>query len=122
MLLTRRSTPTAAPAAGVASSSLVSSLARGLQRAIPTLDRRSFLRRSGLGVGAGLAASQLTLVKRADASESARTALTDGVTLAGPGPRFPHGALYALHADTAVAAFDLGQIATALQLAPACRS
>ncbi len=76
MLLTRRSTPTAAPAAGVASSSLVSSLARGLQRAIPTLDRRSFLRRSGLGVGAGLAASQLTLVKRADASESARTALT----------------------------------------------
>ena len=51
MLLTRRSTPTAAPAAGVASSSLVSSLARGLQRAIPTLDRRSFLRRSGLGVG-----------------------------------------------------------------------
>ena len=51
-----------------------------------------------------------------------RTALTDGVTLAGPGPRFPHGALYALHADTAVAAFDLGQIATALQLAPACRS
>ncbi|GKQ58786.1 formate dehydrogenase [Sphaerotilus sp. FB-3] len=76
MLLTRRSTPTAAPAAGAAPSSLVSSLARGLQRAIPTLDRRSFLRRSGLGVGAGLAASQLTLVKRADASESARTALT----------------------------------------------
>ena len=33
-----------------------SSLARGLSRAMPTMDRRAFLRRSGLGVGVGLAA------------------------------------------------------------------
>ena len=54
MLLTRKS-----PAAGPAASSLVSSLARGMRRAIPTMDRRAFLRRSGLGVGVGLATSQL---------------------------------------------------------------
>ncbi len=28
------------------------------------MDRRAFLRRSGLGVGVGIAASQLTLVKK----------------------------------------------------------
>ncbi len=51
-----------------------------------------------------------------------RTALTDGVALqAAATPRFPHGALFALHADNAVAAFDLGRIARRLQLAPACR-
>src|SRR5580765_7971060 len=61
MLLTRKSSD-ALVAAG--SSSLVSSLARGVSRAIPTMDRRAFLRRSGLGVGAGLAASQLTLVQK----------------------------------------------------------
>jgi hypothetical protein len=33
----------------------------------PTMDRRAFLRRSGLGVGAGMAASQLVLVKKAEA-------------------------------------------------------
>ncbi|KFJ59240.1 molybdopterin oxidoreductase Fe4S4 domain protein [Bordetella bronchiseptica] len=33
------------------------------------MDRRTFLRRSGLGVGAGLAATQLALVKRAEAAE-----------------------------------------------------
>ena len=60
MLLTRKSSGAlAAPA----SSSFVSSLARGVSRAIPTMDRRAFLRRSGLGVGAGLAASQLTLMR-----------------------------------------------------------
>ena len=63
MLLTRISSqPGMAPA-----SSLVTSLARGVQRAMPTLDRRSFLRRSGLGVGVGLATSQLTLVRKAKA-------------------------------------------------------
>lgn len=67
MLLTRKQT--AAPAA--ATSGLVASLARGVSRAIPTMDRRAFLRRSGLGVGAGLAASQLTLVKKAQAAERA---------------------------------------------------
>ncbi len=67
MLLTRKSQD-AGPAAP---SSLVSSLARGVSRAIPTMDRRAFLRRSGLGVGAGLAASQLTLVRKADAAQPA---------------------------------------------------
>ena len=73
MLLTRRS-----EAAGTTpQSSLVSSLARGVARAIPTMDRRAFLRRSGLGVGAGLAASQLTLVQRVEAADAA-SAPTNG--------------------------------------------
>ena len=67
MLLTRKSTDAGAAAA---SSSLVASLARGVARAIPTMDRRAFLRRSGLGVGAGLAASQLTLVRKAQAKDA----------------------------------------------------
>ena len=67
MLLTR----TAGATGGAASSSLVSNRARGLSRAVPTMDRRAFLRRSGLGVGAGLAASQLTLVKKAQAAGGA---------------------------------------------------
>ncbi len=67
MLLTRKSTH----AASLASSSLVTSLARGVSRAIPTMDRRAFLRRSGLGVGAGLATSQLTLVQKAQAADAA---------------------------------------------------
>src|SRR5438270_9241563 len=68
MLLTRKS---AAPgSASASSSSLVASLARGVQRAIPTLDRRTFLRRSGLGVGVGLATSQLTLVRKAKAADA----------------------------------------------------
>ena len=65
MLLTRKS-----GAAGSPASSLVSNLHRGLSRAVPTMDRRSFLRRSGLGVGAGIAASQLTLVKKAQAADA----------------------------------------------------
>ncbi|HUG25069.1 formate dehydrogenase subunit alpha [Piscinibacter sp.] len=65
MLLTRKSSD----AGSAASSSLVSSLARGVSRAIPTMDRRAFLRRSGLGVGAGLAVSQLTLVRKAQAAD-----------------------------------------------------
>jgi formate dehydrogenase major subunit len=63
MLLTKKS-------AGVPSgarTSFVHSLHRGLSGALPTMDRRAFLRRSGLGVGVGLAASQLTLVKKAQA-------------------------------------------------------
>ena len=46
MLLTRKSEHP-----GVSTSSLVSSLSRGVSRAVPVLDRRSFLRRSGLGLG-----------------------------------------------------------------------
>ena len=60
MLLTRKSSSSAT---GARPRRWSSSLARGVSRAIPTMDRRAFLRRSGLGVGAGLAASQLTLVQ-----------------------------------------------------------
>ncbi|MBY4596474.1 formate dehydrogenase subunit alpha [Ottowia caeni] len=66
MLLTRKS-PASVSGAHV-SSGLVANLARGLAHAVPTIDRRAFLRRSGLGVGAGIAASQLTLVKKAEAA------------------------------------------------------
>ena len=69
MLLTRKSSER-----GAASSSLVASLGRGVQRAIPTMDRRAFLRRSGLGVGVGLATSQLSLVRKAHAADAPATA------------------------------------------------
>ena len=74
MLLTRRTTS----GAGAPSSALVASLARGVSRAIPTMDRRAFLRRSGLGVGAGIAAGQLTLVKKANAATPARAEPASG--------------------------------------------
>ena len=65
MLLTRKST---SAGASLNSSGLVNSLARSIEsaqrRAIPTMDRRVFLRRSGLGVGAGIAVSQLALVQK----------------------------------------------------------
>ncbi|MFM8766483.1 MAG: molybdopterin-dependent oxidoreductase, partial [Rubrivivax sp.] len=73
MLLTRKST-----SQGPSSSGLVASLSRGIARAIPTMDRRAFLRRSGLGVGAGLAASQLTLVKKAQAADPAKAGAGTG--------------------------------------------
>ncbi len=66
MLLTRKSSERGA----ASHSSLVSSLERGVRRAIPTMDRRSFLRRSGLGVGVGLATSQLSLVQKAQAADA----------------------------------------------------
>ncbi len=68
MLLTRRS---ARSAAASPHRGLVDGLARGLSRAMPTMDRRRFLRNSGLGVGAGLAISQLTLVRKAGAADAA---------------------------------------------------
>jgi formate dehydrogenase major subunit len=67
MLLTRKSSDAAV---ATSCSPLVSSLARGVSRAIPTMDRRAFLRRSGIGVGAGLAVSQLTLVRKAEAADA----------------------------------------------------
>jgi formate dehydrogenase major subunit len=67
MLLTRRSSSSA----GTSSSALVASLARAVARPVATIDRRAFLRRSGLGVGVGIAASQLTLVKKARAADPA---------------------------------------------------
>ena len=80
MLLTRKSATPAA--AGQPSPGLVSSLTRGIdafnRRAIGTLDRRAFLRRSGLGVGAGIAASQLSLVQKAQASDKPAAAAADG--------------------------------------------
>ena len=63
MLLTKKSDSTVR-----AGSPFVHRLQRGLAQAIPTMDRRAFLRRSGLGVGVGLAASQLTLVKKSQAA------------------------------------------------------
>uniref|UniRef100_UPI003559E7A6 molybdopterin-dependent oxidoreductase n=1 Tax=Piscinibacter sp. TaxID=1903157 RepID=UPI003559E7A6 len=77
MLLTRKSSD----AGAATSSSLVESLARGVSRAIPTMDRRAFLRRSGLGVGAGLAASQLTLVRKAQADNGTAMAKTGSVVV-----------------------------------------
>jgi formate dehydrogenase major subunit len=81
MLLTRKNS--SADRAG--SSQLVASLARGIdshnRRGIATLDRRAFLRRSGLGVGAGIAATQLTLVPpRARRCASTATANTGSST------------------------------------------
>src|SRR5690606_35385326 len=64
MLLTRKS----GGATSAAESPFVHSLRRGIAQALPTMDRRTFLRRSGVGVGAGLVASQLTLVKKAQAA------------------------------------------------------
>jgi len=70
MLLTKKSQ--AAPAH--ARPAFVHSLQRGLAHAVPTMDRRAFLRRSGLGVGVGIAASQLTLVKKAAAADKTKGA------------------------------------------------
>ncbi|MEZ5646705.1 MAG: formate dehydrogenase subunit alpha [Burkholderiaceae bacterium] len=70
MLLTKKSSSPGTPGARV-HTSFVQHLQRGLASALPTMDRRAFLRRSGLGVGVGLAATQLTLVKKAGAAEGA---------------------------------------------------
>jgi 3-phytase len=49
------------------------------------------------------------------------TANTDGIALhTAPTRAFPHGALFAVHQDKAIAAFDLGDVARALRLAPGC--
>ncbi|MFN3735887.1 formate dehydrogenase subunit alpha [Hydrogenophaga sp.] len=68
MLLTKKNTAHASHASS-ARPAFVHQLQRGLSAALPTMDRRAFLRRSGLGVGVGLAATQLTLVKKAKAAE-----------------------------------------------------
>jgi formate dehydrogenase major subunit len=78
MLLTKKSgTISGVSQRDGARSPFVHSLSRGLTQAIPTMDRRSFLRRSGLGVGVGIAATQLTLVKKAKAADGA-SILGDG--------------------------------------------
>ena len=75
MLLTRKST---GEGATTPSRTLVDGLARGLSRAIPTMDRRKFLRRSGMGLGVGITASQLTLVRKAEAADPAAPAAAGG--------------------------------------------
>jgi formate dehydrogenase major subunit len=74
MLLTKKS----GPAQATPRSPFVHSLQRGLSAALPTMDRRAFLRRSGLGVGVGIAASQLTLVKKATAADGKGAAIGEG--------------------------------------------
>ncbi|MDO9194310.1 MAG: molybdopterin-dependent oxidoreductase, partial [Undibacterium sp.] len=49
-----------------------SSLADSLSRALPTMNRRGFLKRSGIGVGAGIAASQLGLIQKAKAADGSK--------------------------------------------------
>ena len=71
MSLIRKSSQQAI-AASRHTSQMVGSLARSLQSAIPMMDRRTFLKRSGVGVGIGLAASQLTLVQKAKATPGAK--------------------------------------------------
>ncbi|MDB5873464.1 MAG: fdhF, partial [Ramlibacter sp.] len=82
MLLTKKTgTPQAgAPArhSEASRSPFIRSLHRGMSTALPTMDRRAFLRRSGLGVGVGIAASSLTLVKKARAAEGRETAVGQG--------------------------------------------
>jgi formate dehydrogenase major subunit len=81
MLLTKKtgvSPGDARPAQAGARSPFVHSLQRGLSHALPTMDRRAFLRRSGLGVGVGIAATQLALVKRAQAAEGREVGIGTG--------------------------------------------
>ena len=54
MSLTRKSN-TPQSSRSTPASRLIGSLSRGLQSAVPTMDRRTFLKRSGVGVGAGIA-------------------------------------------------------------------
>lgn len=83
------------------------------------------------GAGYWVAAEQVRptrfhLYARHDLAEAGqftgtRTAWTDGVAVfAAPSARFPGGVLFALDDDRSVAAFDLRDIARALQLSPHC--
>ena len=72
MSLTRKSTS----ASSRVPSQLIGSLSRGLRSAVPTMDRRTFLKRSGIGVGAGIAATQLNMLQKANAAET--KAMLDG--------------------------------------------
>ena len=55
-----------------------SGLADTLSRALPTMDRRKFLQRSGIGVGAGIAAAQLGLIRKAGAADGAKPGAAGG--------------------------------------------
>ena len=69
MLLTRKSNAVERSPARFSSS-----LADSLSRALPTMDRRGFLKRSGIGIGAGIAAAQLGLIQKAKAAEGGKSA------------------------------------------------
>lgn len=71
MMLTRKTTRGAGGATSHGGA-LVQRLQHGLAQALPTMDRRGFLRRSGLGLGVGLAAGQLSLVRKAEAAADAK--------------------------------------------------
>ncbi len=71
MMLTRKTTR-GANGAAFNGGALVQRLQHGLAQALPTMDRRGFLRRSGLGLGVGLAAGQLSLVRKAEAAAGAQ--------------------------------------------------
>jgi 3-phytase len=61
-------------------------------------------------------------LKRIGSFTGATVAATDGIALrTAPTRRFPAGALFAVHDDTSVAAFDLRDIAATLRLDRACR-
>src|SRR4249920_2067576 len=78
MLLTKKASGATRDGASPSSSPFVHSLRRGLSNALPTMDRRAFLRRSGLGVGVGLAAGQLTLIRKARAEDGRPVAIGAG--------------------------------------------
>ena len=86
----------------------------------------------GKGAGYWIAVDQLApltvfhmfdriTLKSVGSFRGATTAHTDGVVLHAASTRaFPHGALFAVHDDKAVSAFDLGDIARALKLSRDC--
>jgi len=65
-LLTRKG-----PAGPHSPGRFAASLEGSLARALPTMDRRAFLKRSGIGAGLGLAAMQAPLMRKAQAKETA---------------------------------------------------
>ncbi len=79
MNLTRKLSSNNSPA--TSNSHLIAHLSRGLDNLIPTMDRRAFLKRSGLGVGVGLAGTQLTLVKKAKAMGSKPSTGEQGIVV-----------------------------------------
>ncbi|WP_342118180.1 formate dehydrogenase subunit alpha [Pseudoduganella sp. OTU4001] len=69
MLLTRKG-----PAGPRGAGRLAASLEGSLARAMPTMDRRTFLKRSGIGAGLGLALTQTPLMRKAQAKDPAAAA------------------------------------------------
>ncbi|MEN3297821.1 MAG: formate dehydrogenase major subunit, partial [Burkholderiales bacterium] len=74
MLLTRKGQSGQRASDRAPSNRFSSSLADSLSRALPTMDRRAFLKRSGIGVGAGIAATQLGLIEKAKAADDGKAA------------------------------------------------